>query len=124
MLGVALVPLGLTRAWLVTGLGASIVFAGVGSLFAAHWGLGGAAAAWLITWTASPTAVVVVLIRKRFWRPPTRTLMGLLVTAAGIAATTRFPGAIGVALAVLTTAALAACLARPEERTRILRSLE
>jgi O-antigen/teichoic acid export membrane protein len=123
VLGVALVPLGLTRAWLVTGVGASILFAGVGSLFAAHWGLGGAASAWLITWTASTIAVVVVLIRKGFWRPSPRTIAGLLVTAAAVAATTAFPGAIGVAVSVLATAALGATLARPGERARILRSV-
>jgi polysaccharide transporter, PST family len=123
VLGVALVPLGLTRMWLLTAVGASVVFAGTGSLFAAEWGVGGAAAAWLITWTLSTSAVVVVLANRRFWRPTVRVLGGLLLTALALAVTIVYPGPIGVLLSLVATAMLFATLVRPTERARILRAL-
>jgi O-antigen/teichoic acid export membrane protein len=123
VLGVALVPLGLTRMWLVTGVGASVVFGSVGSLFAYRWGLGGAAAAWAITWTASTVVTGAVLIRSAFWRPSPRTLVGLFVSATALGATTLLPGTIGVAFAVLATAVLFAILPQPSERARLLRAL-
>ena len=122
-LGVALIPLGLTRAWLVTGVGTSVVFGVVGALFAERWGLGGAAAAWAITWMISTIVTATVLIRTGYWRPSPQTLRGLLVTAIAIAAATLLPGALGVTVTLLVTAALIATLARPAERADVLRAV-
>lgn len=122
-LGVALVPLGLTRAWLVTGVGASVIFGGLGSLFAERWGLSGAASAWAITWTASTVVTVAVLIRHDFWRPSPQTLRGLLVTAIAFAVATLLPGAVGVGTTLLATVALIASTARPNERASVLAAL-
>jgi O-antigen/teichoic acid export membrane protein len=123
VLGVALVPLGLTRAWLVIGVGASVVYAAVGALFAAKWGLGGASAAWLVAWTASTAATVAVVAAGRFWHPSLRVLGGLLLTAAALGAATLYPGAIGVVAALVATAGLLATLIRPSERTQVVRAL-
>jgi polysaccharide transporter, PST family len=120
VLGVALVPLGLTRVWLFTAVGASVVFAVIGSSFSAEWGVGGATAAWLITWTLSTAAVVVVLGTRRFWHPSWRVLSGLGITALALAVTTLFPGGVGVAAAVVATLALLFTLVRPSERAQIM----
>ena len=123
VLGVALVPLGLTRMWLVTGVGSSIIFGGVGAFLADRWGVGGAAAAWTITWTVSTAMTAAVLMRRRHWQPSPRTLLGLLVSAGALTATTLYPGVIGAVAAVLATATLVVTVLRPSERTRMMRAL-
>ena len=122
-LGVALVPLGLTRAWLQIGVGTSVIFAGAGCLFADRWGLSGAAAAWAIIWIVSALATAAVLIRTGYWRPSPELLRGLLVTAAALAATTLLPGLLGVVAAVVATFMIVLTVARPTERATVLRRI-
>lgn len=122
-LGVALVPLGLTRAWLGIGIGTSVVFGVLGSFFAERWGLTGAAAAWAITWGLAAIATAILLLRAGYWRPSPEASGGIVVTAAALGLATYLPGMGGVAVVVIASGLLIFVLARPTERTRALQAL-
>jgi PST family polysaccharide transporter len=118
-LGVALIPLGFTRAWLAIALVSTLAFGVVGGLAAAEFGLDGAVAAWNALWGVSALATAGVLVRRGVWRPTRISL------AAGAAATGAFvlaalvPGAVGAVLAIAAVLLLFVVGTRASERSAV-----
>lgn len=83
-IGTSLIPLKLTRAWVAISVASSILFLSIGGFASARWGLGGATAAWMLTWGVSLVAEVGVLARLGIWRPTRRMLAAWTVAAMAI----------------------------------------
>ena len=115
-LGIVLIPLGYVSAWVVVGVGSSIVFGVVGGLFAAQSGLDGAVAAWVVMWGAALIGTVAVVARAGAWRPTARSMLGIAIGAAGIGAATVAPGAPGALLTVVAFAASVLLVTTVDER--------
>lgn len=122
-LGVALVPLGMTRAWFMIGAAASLLFGAIGTLFAARWGLTGSAVAWTLTWIVSSSLTCWALLHGGLWRPSARTLAGLAITVVALGVATAAPGPIGIGVALISLAGMAAAVTRPAERKAVVRRL-
>jgi O-antigen/teichoic acid export membrane protein len=122
-LGVALIPLGLTSWWFYTGLGTSLVYGVVGSLFAVHWGLGGACAAWVVAWTVSSIGTAGVLVGRRLWRPSQQAGLALAVSSALVTVAWLWPGTVGTFGAVFGAMLLAATSLHSSERSAVYRAL-
>jgi len=115
-LGVALVPLGYTRAWVLIGVGSSLVFGVVGGLLAAHSGLGGAVTAWVLMWAVSLIATAAVVMRGGHWRPTSRSAFGMLAGAAALGGATIAPGLPGVIITLAVLIVMVLLTTRSAER--------
>jgi polysaccharide transporter, PST family len=122
-LGVALVPLAMTRWWLGVGVSTSLVFAVVGSLFAANWGLNGAAGAWCVTWFVALAITARALSTRGMLRPSRHTAAVLCLGAVALAITAALPGMPGAFAAGLTVVGLVRFGTRPTERASAMRQL-
>jgi O-antigen/teichoic acid export membrane protein len=119
-LGVALVPLGLTRTWIVTAVGASVAFGVVGVVGAYTWGLAGAVGAWSTLWFVSAIGTAGVLVVRRLWRPSRHAMAALLYGPIALGGATVWPGTRGLGIAVLSLVLLAGFAVRTSEREAIL----
>jgi O-antigen/teichoic acid export membrane protein len=115
-LGVVLIPLGYVSAWLIVGVGASILFGVAGGLLASHSGLDGAVTAWVAMWAASLIGTAIVVARAGAWRPTTRSLIGVAIGAAALGAATVSPGASGALLSAVAFAMGVLLVTTSEER--------
>jgi O-antigen/teichoic acid export membrane protein len=122
-LGVALVPLGYTRAWVFIGVGASLIFGVLGGILAAENGLDGAVTAWVVMWAFALIATTVVVIREGHWRPSGRSAFGLLVGATALIGASLAPGVPGVVLCLAAFGAMFRFTIHPNERRATLASL-
>lgn len=119
-LGVALVPLGYTAAWVGTAVGVSAVFGVAGSVMAERWGLGGAVAGWVIMWSISLVVTAAVLVRRGDWRPSGHSLGGTAVGVLVVALGSLLPGVAGLAAVVAGSVLLVAVAVRPRERRAVV----
>ena len=122
-LGVALVPLALTRWWVGASVATSLAFACFGCLFGARWGLNGATGAWFITWLVSLAITASALASRGLLSVSRRTMAVLIIGAMAICTTAAFPGAVGIVAVGVTGLALLYLGVRPAERAAALRAL-
>jgi O-antigen/teichoic acid export membrane protein len=118
--GVALVPLGYTKAWLGIGVGSSLLFGALGSLAADRWGLGGATAAWVVVWGAAAVATLSVLHLRKSWSPSVRVVLGAAVAAITLGAVASLSAGPGLGAVALGLVVLAFVVVRPRERATAL----
>jgi len=87
-LGVALVPLGLTRHWLLIATVGLAAYVGGAYLTVGDLGASGGAIGWAALWALSGLATAGLLMVRRVWRPSLRTAMGFIagMCALGLAA--------------------------------------
>jgi O-antigen/teichoic acid export membrane protein len=122
-LGVALIPLGYTAAWMTIGVGCSLVFGVAGGLLAARYGLDGAVAGWVAMWAVSLAGTVAVVLRRGAWRPTRLSLTGLALAAAALAWADLLPGPVGLAGVAALSGAMLFTSVRPEERRAVARGI-
>ena len=115
-LGTALIPLGRTRAWMIIGIGTSVVFAGIGTVAASAWGLRGVTSSYAAMWAFALLATAATLFGASAWRPTRQTIVAAGGAAAALAAAVLVPGPKGFVLALGILAAALAAVARPSER--------
>jgi len=118
--GVALVPLGMTRAWWIVGVGGSIVFGVVGSLAGHVFGLEGAAVGWLAFWVVSTVATVAVLVHRRAWAPSRRSAFGAALAFATVLAGGVLPLDLSAPVVICLLAAMLIAITRPAERSAFM----
>lgn len=117
-LGVALVPLAMTDAWLAIGVGSSIIYA-AGIPLVIRFGVGAAVGAWIAMWCSSALITAIVLLRRGFWRPSAQTWCGLILGGCGLTVTAWRPGVVGVIAVLATLGLMFASVAKPTERAAI-----
>jgi O-antigen/teichoic acid export membrane protein len=106
MLGAALVPLGLTAAWVAIGVGSSALFAAIGLLFVPRYGVGAAVVAWVAMWTLELAVTVTFLWMRRIWSPSARAVLAVALGAAAITAALAVGEVAGVAIAAAAAGVL------------------
>lgn len=119
ILGVALIPLGYTRAWMLIGLGTSVVFGAVGGVGAAHWGISGVVGAWILMWGLALAATVAQLVRGGIWRPTSRSLAGTAIGTLIMIAAAVLMGRAGLIVVVTLSVWLVFVVALPQERAAV-----
>jgi O-antigen/teichoic acid export membrane protein len=115
-LGVALVPLGYVTAWVLLGVGSSVILGVLGGFLASQNGLDGAVTAWVIMWGVTLIATVAVVARGGYWRPTARSTFGVVAGAAALGGATLAPGVPGVLIAAAALGATVLLATRRSER--------
>jgi antigen flippase len=123
VLGSALVPLGLTRQWVVIGVGSSLAYGVSGALLVGKEGLAGAVAAYIVLWALALGSTAWVLIRAQKWAPTLRTSLATLIAAGGLAGGTVADGGYRVLFVVLPVAVMTALLVRRSEGAEVVKSV-
>ena len=122
-LGVTLIPLAMTRWWFVVGVATSLAFAGAGAIFAAHWGLNGAAGAWCVTWAVALSITAGVLVARGLLHPSPQTAAVLILGVAALVLAAAFPGVPGAVAVALVVVGLLRFGVRATERAALIREL-
>jgi O-antigen/teichoic acid export membrane protein len=121
VIGGALVPFGLYRAWLLIGVGTSAIFGLVGVLAGVRFGLAGVVAAHVLMWAFSLLGQAVVLIRRGAWLPTRSAIRGAILAGLLLVAAATLPLGLGVVALVLGFLVLALVVATPRELVAALR---
>jgi enterobacterial common antigen flippase len=114
----ALVPLGMTRAWVAISLGSVVTFAGLGLVLVPSMGVGGAVAGYAAMWAVVLCMTTVLLVRRRFYAPGPKTVVTMVGGALFVGLIALDPGgrAVSLALVVVASAALAFAGTGADER--------
>ncbi len=105
-LGVALIPLGLGRAWLAISLASLVGYAGLAYVTVDQLGATAGAIGWVAQWTISAAATVAVLVARRAWRPSARSTFSFLLGAGALAIASLVPTAWATAPAAILCIAM------------------
>jgi hypothetical protein len=100
-LGVALVPLGLTRTWVVIAIAGLLGYAGLAYLTVDELGATGGALGWVVLWSVSAVVTAVVLAIRRAWLPSARSTLSFGLGCGALAVASLVPVAWATAPAVL-----------------------
>lgn len=119
-LGVALIPLGYTTAWVLIGVSVSVIFGVLGGVLASQNGLNGAVTAWVVMWGVSLLATAVVVVREGHWRPTIRSAIGMVAGGSAIAGASFAPGTLGVIVTLVIFAAMIPATTLPSERRAVM----
>jgi PST family polysaccharide transporter/antigen flippase len=123
-LGSALVPLGLTRIWVLIGFSSAGIFALLGLVLVPRFELEGAVSAYIGMWAVSLLLTGGVLIGRGFYRPGARTLAALAAGVAFIVLVAVHDGGRGSALALTVAGSgllLVVATSGPERRALVER---
>lgn len=117
-LGVALVPVGMTRAWVGITAATVALYVAVAAVLVPADGLDGAVDAYVASWALAALATVVLLARRRLFAPGALTARTLVAAGAAIAIAESFSGgrAAGALIVVAYAGALLVCCTSAEER--------
>jgi len=100
-LGLALVPLGLTRTWVVIALVGLLGYAGLAYVTVDELGATGGALGWVALWSVSGVAVAAVLGIRRAWLPSARSALSFVLGSGALAVASLVPATWATAPAVL-----------------------
>lgn len=105
-LGVALVPLGLSRAWVSIAFAGLLGFAGVAWLTVEQLGATAGAVGWVVLWGVSAVATAAVLAIRRAWVPSVRSALSFAAGACALATASLVSPLLATAPATLLCAAM------------------
>jgi O-antigen/teichoic acid export membrane protein len=121
-LAAALVPLGMTRAWVVLTLASVAAFAGLGIALVPPLGIDGAVIGYVAMWGTGLVLTAALLVRRGMYAPSPRTIAALVTGGLFIALIAVDPGgrAVSLALVVVGSATLGLAATADDERRALL----
>ena len=105
-LGVALIPLGMTRAWVGIALVGLVANAGLAYVTVDQLGATAGAIGWVGLWGVSAVATMAVLMAAHAWRPSTGSVLSFALGATALGLASLLPMGVAVAPCVLLCVAM------------------
>ena len=118
-LGLALIPLGLTRAWVAIAIAGLLGYAGLAYLTVEELGATAGAIGWVVLWGVTAIGTAAVLLARRAWSPSARSISSFVLGAGALAMASLLPAVWATGPAVLLCIAMIKVGTKKSERAAV-----